>query len=73
MKGPEQLPDEGQVIKTDVGTGLSSTTKVKAEVTGISSGQIAYKVIDIIDEGDTVPDEGEIFGSDTDGFIWETV
>lgn len=71
MQGPEQLPDEGQTIKTHVGTGLSNPTKVKAKVTYVDSDNVQYEVLSIIEEGDADPSVGENFGADANGFFWE--
>lgn len=71
MKGPEQLPDEGQTIKTHVGTGLNNPTKVKAKVTYVDDENVQYEILSIVDDGDRDVTIGDTYGGDADGFFWE--
>lgn len=72
MEGPEQLPSEGEEIKTYVGTGLANPSKVKAKVKGVRDDQISFETLEIIEQGDGDTEVGEIYGADPDGFFWET-
>lgn len=72
MQGPDQLPDEGQTVTTYVGTGLKKGTKVKAKVHGVHDDQIAFEVLEIIEEGSGGNAEiGDRYGADPNGFYWE--
>lgn len=70
MQGPNQLPNEGELVKTFVGIGHKKLAHVLAEIKSLDGGTVEFEVNEVLSEGSVEVELGAVYEIEIEDFMW---